>query len=90
MINNVIQRSKLYRFMLLVGISIMLIWLFVSFSFSKYTFKEEFVAFKIQDEIQNENTQMKNNIENKAKEKVEVEVNKDDMPSLVEIVTIKH
>ena len=48
------------------------------------------MAFRIQDEIQNENAQMKNNVENKAKEKVEVEVNKDDMPSLVEIVTIKH
>lgn len=90
MINKVIQRSKLYRFMLLVGISIMLICFFVSFSFSKYAFKEEFVAFRIQDEIQNENAQMKNNIENKAKEKVKVEVNKDDIPSLIEIVTIKH
>lgn len=90
MINKIIPISKLYRFMLLVEISIMLIWFFVSFSFSKYAFKEEFVAFKIQDEIQNENVQMKNNIDNKSPKKVDVEVNKDDMSSLIEVVTIKH
>ena len=89
MINKIVKK-EFYIFIVLLGILIMLIRLLTSFSFSKYAFKEEFVAFKIQDEIQNENAQMKNNIENKAKEKVEVEVNKDDMPSLIEVVTIKH
>lgn len=85
MINKKVKK-EFYIFIVLLGLLIMLIRLSTSFSFSKYAFKEEFVAFKIQDE----NTQMKNNIENKAKEKVEAEVNKDDMPSLIEIVTIKH
>ena len=85
MINKKVKK-EFYIFIVLLGLLIMLIRLSTSFSFSKYAFKEEFVAFKIQDE----NTQMKNNIENKAKEKVEVEVNKDDIPSLIEIVTIKH
>lgn len=89
MINKIVKK-EFYIFIVLLGILIMLIRLLTSFSFSKYAFKEEFVAFKIRDEIQNENTQMKNNIENKAKEKVEVETNKDDIPSLIEIVTIKH
>jgi hypothetical protein len=89
MINKIVKK-EFYIFIVLLGIIIMLIRLLTSFSFSKYLFKEEFVAFTIQDEIQNENTQMKNNIENKAKEKVEVEADKDDIPSLIEIVTIKH
>jgi hypothetical protein len=89
MINKIVKK-EFYIFIVLLGILIMLIRLLTSFSFSKYAFKEEFVAFKIQDEIQNENAQMKNNVENKAKEKVEVEVNEDDIPSLIEIVTIKH
>ena len=85
MINKIVKK-EFYIFMVLLGIIIMLMGLLTSFSFSKYLFKEEFVAFR----IQNENAQMKNNVENKAKEKVEVEVNKDDIPSLIEIVTIKH
>jgi hypothetical protein len=89
MINKIVKK-EFYIFIVLLEIIIMLMGLLTSFSFSKYLFKEEFVAFKIQDEIQNENTQMKNNIENKAKEKVEVEADKDDIPSLIEIVTIKH
>ena len=89
MINKIVKK-EFYIFIVLLGLLIMLIRMLTSFSFSKYAFKEEFVAFKIQDEIQNESAQMKNNIENKAKEKVDVEVNKDDMPSLIEIVTIKH
>ena len=89
MINKKVKK-EFYIFIVLLGLLIMLIRLSTSFSFSKYAFKEEFVAFKIQDEIQNEKAQMKNNVENKAKEKVEVEVNKDDIPSLIEIVTIKH
>ena len=89
MINKIVKK-EFYIFMVLLGIIIMLMGLLTSFSFSKYLFKEEFVAFRIQDEIQNENAQMKNNVENKAKEKVEVEVNKDGIPSLIEIVTIKH
>ena len=89
MINKIVKK-EFYIFIVLLGLLIMLIRMLTSFSFSKYAFKEEFVAFKIQDEIQNENTQMKNNIDNKAKEKVGVEANKDDIPSLIEIVTIKH
>ena len=89
MINKMVKK-EFYIFIVLLGLLIMLIRMLTSFSFSKYAFKEEFVAFKIQDEIQNENTQMKNNIDNKAKEKVGVEANKDDIPSLIEIVTIKH
>ena len=89
MINKIVKK-EFYIFMVLLGIIIMLMGLLASFSFSKYLFKEEFVAFRIQDEIQNENTQKKNNIDNKPQKKVDVEVNKDDMPSLIEIVTIKH
>ena len=89
MINKIVKK-EFYIFIVLLGIIIMLMGLLTSFSFSKYAFKEEFVAFKIQDEIQNENVQMKNNIDNKPQKKVDVEVNKDDMPSSIEIVTIKH
>jgi hypothetical protein len=89
MINKIVKK-EFYIFIVLLGIIIMLMGLLTSFSFSKYAFKEEFVAFKIQDEIQNENVQMKNNIDNKPQKKVDVEANKDDMPSSIEIVTIKH
>ena len=89
MINKIVKK-EFYIFIVLLGIIIMLMVLLTSFSFSKYAFKEEFVAFKIQDEIQNENVQMKNNIDNKPQKKVDVEANKDDMPSSIEIVTIKH
>jgi len=89
MINKIVKK-EFYIFIVLLESIIMLMGLLTSFSFSKYAFKEEFVAFKIQDEIQNENTQMKNNIENKPQEKVEVEADKYDIPSSIEIVTIKH